>query len=222
MILHIGEVWLLLAVAFTFGGLLGSLVFRTLALSSARPLQAWLIRGIDGGVARIERKLFPGRTIDFYAPTAVPENVPLAVPIPTEMFLEPGAVEKPLEPLVIEHEPTPPPSAAGLEPRRRSKKFYEALARADLVGIRPLPLQAPRRGSADNLAVIRKLGKRNATRLSDIGIFHFSQIASWTPQETAWIAAFLGVDGTPWTEDWSGQALQLATLAAFPGSPAPR
>jgi len=71
-------------------------------------------------------------------------------------------------------------------------------------------LSAPRQGSADDLAAIRGLGKRHAARLQAIGIYHFSQIAAWTPQEAAWIGAYLDIGDAVRDRDWVGQATRVA------------
>lgn len=231
MIYHLGEIWVLLAVVFCVGGLVGSLFHRALALGGARRPQAWLIRRIDFVVDNIEQKIFPGRGRFEPLPVRLPvEFVPVAVPLATAAFDEtaflPGE-SRPATSLVIEHEPveaapaatsiaTLPVQRATEEPRRSSKKFREALERANAAGVRPLPLKAPRRDSADELVQIKRIGKRNAAKLAELGIYHFSQIAAWTPQEMAWVSAFLNVGTSPQTEDWTGQATRLASSEAFP------
>jgi predicted flap endonuclease-1-like 5' DNA nuclease len=50
----------------------------------------------------------------------------------------------------------------------------------------PLPafLDAPR-GQADDLRLLKGVGDRFAAKLNDIGVFHFRQIANWSPEEEA-------------------------------------
>ncbi len=43
-------------------------------------------------------------------------------------------------------------------------------------------LDAPR-GTPDNLMLMKGVGGRFAARLNEIGVFHFRQIASWSPEE---------------------------------------
>lgn len=48
----------------------------------------------------------------------------------------------------------------------------------------PLPafLDAPR-GTADNLTLMKGVGDRFAARLNEIGVFHYRQIAGWSPAD---------------------------------------
>lgn len=50
----------------------------------------------------------------------------------------------------------------------------------------PLPafLDAPR-GQPDDLRLLKGVGDRLAAKLNDIGVFHFRQIANWSPEEEA-------------------------------------
>ena len=82
--------------------------------------------------------------------------------------------------------------------------------RADAVGRRPAALGAPRRGEPDDLKRIRGVGQANEARLHDLGIFHFDQIAAWTPTEIRWVGAYLAFSGRIDRENWVGQARKLA------------
>ena len=43
-----------------------------------------------------------------------------------------------------------------------------------------------------------------------IGIYHFDQIAAWTPENVAWINNYLRLRGRIDDEDWVDQAASLA------------
>jgi len=75
---------------------------------------------------------------------------------------------------------------------------------------KPAGLAAPRDGKADDLKRIRGIGKQNEGRLHGLGIWHFDQIAAWTPSEVRWVGAFLAFPGRIEREDWVGQAAILA------------
>ncbi len=75
---------------------------------------------------------------------------------------------------------------------------------------KPSGLAAPRGGKADDLKRIRGIGKQNEGRLHGLGIWHFDQIAAWTPSEVRWVGAFLAFPGRIEREDWVGQAAVLA------------
>lgn len=55
---------------------------------------------------------------------------------------------------------------------------------ASVQSTEPLPafLDAPR-GTADNLTLMKGVGDRFAAKLNDIGVFHYRQIAGWSPTE---------------------------------------
>lgn len=55
---------------------------------------------------------------------------------------------------------------------------------APVMSTEPLPafLDAPR-GTADNLTLMKGVGDRFAARLNEIGVFHYRQIAGWSPAD---------------------------------------
>ena len=76
-------------------------------------------------------------------------------------------------------------------------------------GIQPLSLETPN-GEADDLTLITGIGPRIQTILNDYGIWHFSQIADWSPENEAWIDRELNFAGRVSREGWIGQAKELA------------
>ena len=86
----------------------------------------------------------------------------------------------------------------------------DRIAAADRVGERPPALPAPRAGGADDLRRIRGIGPQNATRLNALGIYHYEQIAAWTPVEVRWVGAYLAFSGRIEREEWIAQAKALA------------
>jgi predicted flap endonuclease-1-like 5' DNA nuclease len=83
--------------------------------------------------------------------------------------------------------------------------------RSDLPAMRPMGLAQPRNGIPDNLQKIRGIGRRNEQLLHSLGIYHFGQIAAWTPAEARWVAAFLSFPERIERDDWIGQATVLAS-----------
>lgn len=75
----------------------------------------------------------------------------------------------------------------------------------------PAMLDAPRGAGPDNLRLLRGVGPKLEATLHRMGVFHFAQIAAWTPSELAWIDQNLdGFKGRPSRDDWVGQASKLA------------
>ncbi|HZP21716.1 MAG TPA: hypothetical protein VFB16_16105 [Bauldia sp.] len=89
--------------------------------------------------------------------------------------------------------------------------FRDADDRPGITPMRPVGLAAPRNGVPDDLQRIRGIGKRNEELLNSLGIFHFGQIAAWTPGEARWIGAYLAFPDRIERDDWVGQATVLAT-----------
>lgn len=84
---------------------------------------------------------------------------------------------------------------------------------ADLPGRRPTGQAAARGGKADDLKLIKGVGRQNEGRLHGLGIWHFEQIAVWTPDNIEWVGSYLAFPGRIEREDWVGQAKVLATGA---------
>ncbi len=77
-------------------------------------------------------------------------------------------------------------------------------------GVRPLGLAAAHGGKVDDLKLIKGVGKQNQERLHALGVWHFDQIAVWTPDNVMWIGSYLAFPGRIDREDWIAQAIHLA------------
>ena len=76
---------------------------------------------------------------------------------------------------------------------------------------KPMAMEAPRAGGADDLTAIRGVGQALRDKLHGLGIYHYDQIASWTPADVRWIDRNLeGFTGRASRDDWVGQARILA------------
>ncbi|WP_257165308.1 cell envelope biogenesis protein TolA [Bradyrhizobium sp. SRS-191] len=78
-------------------------------------------------------------------------------------------------------------------------------------GTRPLGLAAPRGGQADDLKLIKGIGKQNEARLHGLGIWHFDQVAAWTAEHAKWVGSYLAFAGRIEREQWISQAKELAS-----------
>ncbi|CCD94740.1 conserved hypothetical protein [Bradyrhizobium sp. ORS 375] len=78
-------------------------------------------------------------------------------------------------------------------------------------GSRPLGLAAPRGGQADDLKLIKGIGKQNEARLHGLGIWHFDQIAAWSAEHAKWVGSYLAFAGRIEREQWISQAKELAS-----------
>lgn len=75
---------------------------------------------------------------------------------------------------------------------------------------KPRGIAGPRGGRADDLKALSGVGPKIEKTLNQLGIFHFDQIAAWTPEEVRWIGVHLAFPGRIEREDWVGQAKKLA------------
>ncbi len=64
-------------------------------------------------------------------------------------------------------------------------------------------------GEPDDLSLIGGVGEKLATKLNDLGIFHYRQIAAFTADDVARVDAVLNFKGRIEREDWIGQATEL-------------
>ncbi|UMY15687.1 NADH-quinone oxidoreductase subunit NuoE [Methylobacterium organophilum] len=109
---------------------------------------------------------------------------------------------------VLRTEPPAQPVASGAD--NAVPEFENPEARADAAGTRPQGLTAARDDRPDDLTKIKGIGPVNQRRLNDLGIWHYDQVAAWSPQEVAWVGAYLAFPGRIDREDWVGQARGLA------------
>jgi len=77
-------------------------------------------------------------------------------------------------------------------------------------GEQPEALSAPKGGTADDLKKISGVGPKLEKTLNGLGIFHFSQIAAFTPSHVTWVDKYLRFKGRIERENWIEQAKVLA------------
>lgn len=74
-------------------------------------------------------------------------------------------------------------------------------------GAKPQALSGARDGKADDLKLIKGVGPKLEKLLNSLGFFHFDQIASWKPNEVAWVDQNLeGFKGRVTRDNWVKQA----------------
>lgn len=75
---------------------------------------------------------------------------------------------------------------------------------------RPPTLPGARGGGPDDLTLIDGVSPMQQTTLNSLGIFHFDQVAAWTPANVAWVDQYLRLRGRIVEEEWVEQADDLA------------
>lgn len=141
------------------------------------------------------------------AAAAAPEPVagpsaPGSEPVSVETRAAPPAAEPPAA------EPARAPEPPAAEPEREAEPEPAAPAAGEPG--RPPALAGPRAAGADDLKKIKGVGPKIEATLNSLGIYHFDQIAQWTPDNIAWVDDHLKFRGRIGREDWVEQAKSLA------------
>lgn len=86
------------------------------------------------------------------------------------------------------------------------------------MGDKPPALPAPRGGRPDDLRRIKGVGIKNEGVLNALGIYHYEQVAAFTPANVEWLDAHLKFQGRIAREDWVGQAKALMATRENPAA----
>ena len=82
-------------------------------------------------------------------------------------------------------------------------------------GVSPKPelLDKPRGGKGDDLSLIWGVAEKLAEKLNALGIWHFDQIAAWTPENVAWFETEMGggFKGRIERDKWIEQCAKLSS-----------
>jgi predicted flap endonuclease-1-like 5' DNA nuclease len=140
----------------------------------------WRVRYLEGRIAYLERR-----------------EDPVRIHQPKLRLVE---VEAPVDPQASE-----PPQAPSAEFANGPETDAGVLS-----GVRPPALSEPRAADQpDDLKMISGIGPKLEDTLHGLGVFHFDQIANWTPDNIAWVDSFLKFRGRIVRERWVEQARQL-------------
>jgi predicted flap endonuclease-1-like 5' DNA nuclease len=219
MILHFLEVWLLFLVVFLVGCVLGSLLYDALSRSRLAPAQGVAADSVGYLVDAIKERI--GARPDWRAHVDQPAqpilreaDAVLTIASPRTESAAPVESETALIAAPADTGPVMPPPAKDEEEESLAVSEDRPILswlEEDTAMMRPAALSAPRAGVPDNLQRIRGIGRKNEQMLHSLGIFHFGQIAAWTPAEARWVASHLPFPERIERDDWVGQAIILAT-----------
>jgi len=79
---------------------------------------------------------------------------------------------------------------------------------------RPPALPAARNGAPDDFTLIEGVSALQQSTLYSLGVYHFDQVAAWTPANVAWVDRYLRLRGRIEEEEWVEQADELAAESA--------
>jgi predicted flap endonuclease-1-like 5' DNA nuclease len=86
----------------------------------------------------------------------------------------------------------------------------EAPPRPSVPSAKPMMLASARNGAPDDLTLIDGVSLQQQSTFYSLGVFHFDQIAAWTPENVAWVDQYLRLRGRIEDEEWIEQAADLA------------
>ncbi len=132
------------------------------------------------------------------------------------------------EAVELTEKPAAKPAKAPAKPKAAAAPKAEPAPKADaesadgegekeLEGTRPASLDGPK-GEADDLKKIGGVGPKLEGTLNELGIYHFWQIAEFTPDNVAWVDGYLSFKGRIDRDDWIGQAKAFAEEAGTSSS----
>ncbi|MEI8144553.1 MAG: hypothetical protein WCH83_03735 [Alphaproteobacteria bacterium] len=101
-------------------------------------------------------------------------------------------------------------TSAGTPDRVRRDRSEGGDDAAHYEGVAPAGLDAPRDGQGDDLTLIKGVGPVIATRLNELGLWHFDQIGRLSDQELRYISSAAGFPGRAINENWAGECRILA------------
>nr|WP_321441899.1 hypothetical protein [uncultured Hyphomonas sp.] len=78
-----------------------------------------------------------------------------------------------------------------------------------IVPERPMAMNGPVEGHPDDLTLIGGIGPKIQVLLNELGVWHYDQIAEWTPANVAWMDEHLNFGGRITREGWVEQAAVL-------------
>ena len=105
----------------------------------------------------------------------------------------------------------PPATAATITPAPASGTEPGAESAPDAAEAGASPFLAAPDGPEDDLGRIKGIGPKLSALLHDLGVYHYRQIAGWTPEQLAIVDSRLDrFQGRPERDQWQSQARLLA------------
>ena len=217
MIWHFFEVWVLMLAAFAVGCPVGAMTYKLIARSPLSDLQDDFADAIGDVVDGIKSRLGIGpvwrpeyrRIVERHGADDVEHHGGLDDR--QGRLLPGGGIAMITDQSVRSYDDGIGDRAvAGTPMTAETGEAGETADGEDSAMARPVGLATPRNGVPDDLQRIRGIGRRIEQRLNALGIYHFGQIAAWTPAEMRWMAQQLAFPERIEWDDWIGQAIILA------------
>ena len=189
----------LMVAAFAIGAIAGSLVGGIGLRRAAAPARVPLLDAADTFTTGV---VVPFKAAEV-APAPQPAPRPAYVPAPAPARYEMAASNV----TIIRND-------ASLQTRVSSlvamtPESVEAAVQQAGSGLAPARLDGPK-GAPDDLTLISGITDQSQRALNELGIYHFWQVAGWTPEHVAWLSSRVEGPGRISRENWMSQAARLA------------
>ncbi|MEP3525673.1 MAG: hypothetical protein ABJ081_11135 [Hyphomicrobiales bacterium] len=198
---------LLIALAYLIGCLLGCLLKRIFGstpepryVPAAKPVAKTNMAPAAAAATAVAATAAVATRAPASKPKAAPKPKPKAAPKP-----KPKAKPVKLTAAQLKKEEAEANAKLAALPKGAS-----AADKANAVGKKPRGLPSARAGGADDLKLIKGVGKVIEGKLNAEGIWHFDQISKWGRPEIQWFDAFLSFKGRIDRDEWIKQAGILA------------
>ena len=158
------------------------------------------VRYLDAAAEHFTAGVVATKTLDLDRPAYVPfaptqfETVAVPAPAAAPPVQEDFTVDRRVSTLVV-----------------MTPESVEAAVQQAGTGLEPLRLRGPQ-GYSDDLTVISGITADQQKQLNDYGVYHFRQIAGWSPENVAWVSQRVLSPHRIARENWMAQAARLAGL----------
>jgi predicted flap endonuclease-1-like 5' DNA nuclease len=172
---------------------------------------------VGGGVRLLAAVAFPAAPARKKPPHVVVRGAPKPAPAPEvaepEPEPEPRSEREEATLAAPAAPPSPPEAPAPTKSPAPSKTAPPAETAKKHPGVQPPGLPGPRDGKPDDLSKIKGVGPKSVEKLHGLGVYHFDQIAAWTPDHVKWVSASFAIPGRLEKGRWVAQAKELAEAA---------
>ncbi len=139
---------------------------------------------------------------------AVPEPAPAPKPAPQPAYAPQPRYEMAAANVAILREDTSLQSRVSSLAAMTPESVEAAVQQAGS-GLAPTRLETPK-GAADDLTLVSGITADTQRTLNSLGIYHFWQVAGWSPEHVAWLSSRVDGPGRIARENWMAQAAKLA------------
>ena len=186
----------LMVAAFAIGAIVGAILGGIGQRRAVMPQREPLLEAAETFTSGV---VVPFKAVAEPAPAPRPAYVPAPAPARYEMAASNVAI--------IRHDTSLQTRVSSLV--AMTPESVEAAVQQAGSGLAPTRLDGPK-GAPDDLTLISGITEPSQRALNELGIYHFWQVAGWTPEHVAWLSSRVEGPGRISRENWMSQAARLA------------